>query len=118
MTAVCAARRQRALGGSSFSSPNVRVAFDSVRVLPETRVAFRRRKDGFTLEVAVPLKALAWTPVSGATLRGDVGVIYGDDTGARNILRSSGANRNTTLTADVGEDARLTPAEWGEIRVE
>ena len=107
-----------ATDGSSFSSPNVRVAFASVRVLTEARIAFKRGPTGFTLEAAVPLKVLGWNPVPGTTLRGDVGVIYSDDTGTKNILRSYWSNRNTSLTADVGEEARLTPFEWGEMRIE
>jgi photosystem II stability/assembly factor-like uncharacterized protein/sugar lactone lactonase YvrE len=107
-----------ATNGSSFSSPGGRVEFDSVRALNDARIAFRRGKKGFTLEAAVPLKTLGWHPMSGSVLRGDVGVIYSDDIGSQNILRSYWSNKVTNLTADVGYEARLTPAEWNEMQIE
>jgi len=106
-----------ATDGNSFSSPNVRIVFDSVRVQPEARIAFQRRKDGFTLEAVVPLEPLGWLPTPKSALMGDVGVIYADEDGKNNILRSYWSNKNTNLTADVGLESRLTPAQWGKIVV-
>ena len=103
---------------NSFSSPNCRVEFDSVRVLSDARVAFKRSETGFTIEAAVPLKAIGWKPEPGSLIKGDVGVIYSDDIGKSNILRSYWSNKSTNLTADVGEESRLQPREWSVILVE
>ncbi len=102
---------------SSFSSPNCRVEFDSVRVLPDAKIAFARGAAGFTIEAAVPLKSLGWKPEPGSAIKGDVGVIYSDDSGKSDILRSYWSNKNTNLTADVGEESRLQPKEWGDVMV-
>jgi hypothetical protein len=103
---------------TTFSSPNQTTRFDSVKMLTDAKVAFVRRQDGFALECSVPLAILNWNPVPGSTWRGDVGVIFADDVGQKNILRRYWANRNTNLTADTAMESALTPAEWGELRVE
>lgn len=103
--------------GTSFSSPNSRVTFDSVRVLAAARLAVQPRPGGLAIEAAIPLAALGWTPKPGE-LRGDVGVIYGDQEGSRNIQRTYWANRNTGLVSDVGQESRLTPSQWGRVAVD
>ncbi|MCK6487820.1 MAG: hypothetical protein L6R48_05665 [Planctomycetes bacterium] len=104
--------------GTSFSSPNCRVSFDSVRVLAEARLALQRTPAGVVIEAAVPLAALGWTPKPGSELRGDVGVIYGDEQGSRNLQRTYWSNRSAGLVSDVGEESRLVPNQWGRVVVE
>jgi hypothetical protein len=103
---------------TTFSSPNQTTRFDAVKVLADAKIAFVRRQDGFSLECSVPLAALNWKPAPGSAWRGDVGVIFADDAGQKDILRRYWSNRNANLTADTAGEAALTPAEWGELRVE
>jgi len=101
-----------------FSSPNVTVKFDSVHELPAARIAIDRGGRGYRLEAEVALEDLDWKPTKGGVYSGDVGVVFSDDTGTRNTLRAYWSNKKTNLTADVGEESRLAPCEWGELRVE
>lgn len=104
--------------GTTFSSPQGSVAFDSVRVVATARIGFQRRPGGFALEAAIPLAELGWTIKPKVDLRGDVGVIYGDPEGIRNVHRTYWSNRNTGLVSDVGNESRLVPSQWGRIVVE
>ena len=51
----------------------------------------------------------------GTTLRGDVGVIYADETGADRSLRLYYNNRETDMTADLTTEATLQPGNWGDV---
>ena len=72
----------------------------------------------YSIEAAIPLAELGWNPQAGGTYRGDVGVIYGDDAGTVNLLRSYWSNEATALVNDVPGEIMLFPAQWGELRVE
>ncbi|MFW6162315.1 MAG: hypothetical protein ACODAJ_06055, partial [Planctomycetota bacterium] len=101
-----------------FSSPVSAEPFDRVVKLEDARIAIRRRDDGYALEAAVPLDALGFAPEDGMVTRGDVGVIFSDPGGHRNVLRAYYANRETAVVNDIPSEARLEPKKWGVIRVE
>ncbi len=107
-------------GGAArtFSSPVAAVRFDHVAVVKEARVAVSRREGRYVLEAAVPLSALGWRPEAGLVTRGDVGVIFSDAGGSRNVLRLYYANKETAIVNDIPSEARLTPDKWGVLRVE
>jgi hypothetical protein len=102
----------------TFSSPVSAEAYDYVGVVQAAQVAVSRRADGYVLEAAVPLAALGLTPAAGTLLKGDIGVIFSDAGGARNVLRVDYANRDTGVVNDIPTEARLQPQKWGVIRVE
>jgi hypothetical protein len=101
-----------------FSSPTGSEAFDRVVVLPDAKVAIQRTGKGYTLEAAVPLSALGFAPKAGMVARGDVGVIFSDPGGSRNVLRAYYANKDTAIVNDIPSEARLEPAKWGAVRIE
>jgi hypothetical protein len=103
--------------GTSFSSPNQKVEFDSVRIIKGAVMAWKTFDDGFVFEAAVSLSELGWKPIAKQTITGDIGVIYADDTGTKNILRSYWTNKQTGLVSDIAAEATLTPSQWGEIRI-
>jgi hypothetical protein len=101
-----------------LSSPVSAEPFDRVLRLKEAQVAVTRTADGYTLEAAVPLRDLGLAPKPGMALRGDLGVIFSDPGGSRNVLRVDYANKDTAIVNDIPSEARLEPAKWGQVRVE
>jgi hypothetical protein len=84
--------------------------------LATARVAVARTADGYTLEAAVPLTELGIAP--GVTdLRGDVGVIFADATGANRALRLYYYNKNTKSVDDLTTEATLQPGDWGPLEL-
>ncbi|MBV9851248.1 MAG: hypothetical protein JO250_16380 [Armatimonadetes bacterium] len=101
------------------SSPTRLMGAVIARIVRPTsaRIAYRRSEDGYTLEAAVPLSDLGIASAAGDTLRGDVGVIYADETGANRSLRLYYYNRDTGMTADLTTEATLQPGNWGDIEL-
>jgi hypothetical protein len=77
-----------------------------------------RKGNGYILEAAVPLSAIGFSPKQGATYKGDVGVIWSDAGGSRNVLRVCYFNKDTSIVNDIPTEARLQPHRWGMITVE
>ncbi|NQT54177.1 hypothetical protein HQ576_19125, partial [bacterium] len=101
-----------------FSSPVASESFERVEVLASARVAIERGARGYTLEAAVPLKALRFAPAKGLLAKGDLGVIFSDQGGSRNVLRVYHANKATAIVNDIPSEVRLHPDKWGVLRVE
>ncbi len=101
-----------------FVSPVGRVEMARVERIVDAKVAVAITADGYDLEAAIPLDKLGWEfPVS-RTTRGDVGILFSDDTGTKCMLRRYWSNRNTNMVADLPSEARLQPGEWGTVVVE
>ncbi|HEY3378052.1 MAG TPA: FlgD immunoglobulin-like domain containing protein [Armatimonadota bacterium] len=88
---------------------------DEVKRLTTARVAYQRGNGYYTLEAAVPLRELGIDPATSETLRGDVGVIFSDETGRNRTLRLYHYNKRTSITADLTTEATLQPGEWGTL---
>ena len=93
---------------------------DSVLVVSDARVevkidAVNKR---YTVEAALPLAALGFTPSAGSTIRGDFGATHGDKEGRDTVLRSHWSNQNTGLVSDEVFELQMAPAAWGEIKFE
>jgi len=101
-----------------FTSPTGAEAFDRVEILTAAKVAVSRKGNGYILEAAVPLSAIGFSPKQGATYKGDVGVIWSDAGGSRNVLRVCYFNKDTAIVNDIPTEARLQPHRWGMITVE
>jgi hypothetical protein len=101
-----------------FISPVGRVEMDRVEAVADARVAVKVDPAGYTLEAAIPLKALGQPLPVGADIRADVGVLYSDQQGTRCVLRSYWSNRDTNVTADLPSEARLQPGNWGPAHVD
>ncbi len=101
-----------------FTSPVSAEAFDRVVLLKEAQVAIQRTKNGYTLEASIPLSSIRFIPKAGAIYRGDVGVIYSDTGGSRNVLRVCYFNKDTAIVNDIPTEVRLQPQNWGMMLVE
>ncbi len=87
---------------------------DRIALLDNARIALTRRANGYALEAAIPLADLGLAADSSATLRGDLGVVFSDSIGGRE-LRLYHYNKKTEMVADLTTEATLQPAEWGNI---
>ena len=107
-----------------FTSPLRTVTFDVVKDVsdqivlasatvrdPATKVVTEA-----TFELSVPLTVLEYSPVSGQSVPGDIGVLRGN--GFRTLQRIYWNNKATGLVSDVPSEAELTPKLWGTFKVE
>jgi len=105
----------------SFRNPGgTEVVFDEVSEIKDAKVAISDTPDGYLVEAAIPLKVLFdfYEPLwKGRVLQGDIGVIVADST-SRRIARIYRFNRQTQIVSDLPSEARLSPANWGEIEVQ
>jgi hypothetical protein len=101
-----------------FLSPARAVYFGAVKQLQDVRMAVTRSKTGYVLTAAIPLATLGIKPESSLTLPGDVGVIFGSESGNGARLRLYWANKETAITSDIPSEAALAPANWGRLRFE
>lgn len=90
---------------------------DQIVRLDTARVAIRRDATGkgYFVEASIPLKDLNLNPRSTDNLRGDVGVIFADESGRSRSLRLYYYNHDTAMVDDLATEATLQPNEWGTI---
>ncbi|NNM86954.1 MAG: hypothetical protein HKL95_00370, partial [Phycisphaerae bacterium] len=102
-----------AKGGVRLSTAH----FDRITRLTSAQVVIRRNVAGgyYTLEAKVPLKALHLNVQPGVNLRGDVGVVYADQSGHSRALRLYYYNHDTQMVNDLPTEATLQPDQWGPI---
>ena len=96
-----------------FASPVRTIHFDRVEDV-SSAVELAASGDG-DYEISVPLAVLGLRPVAGMTLRGDIGILRGDNFVTRHRVYWS--NKATAITADVPSEAELLPALWGKWEI-
>jgi sugar lactone lactonase YvrE len=102
-----------------FMSPSRAIYFGGVVELHDARIAMTRSKTGYVLTASVPLATLGINPEAASSfLIGDVGVIFGSESGNGARLRLYWANKETAITSDIPSEAALAPANWGRFRFE
>jgi len=92
--------------------------FDRVELLGDAKVAAKVEDKRYTVEAAIPIKALGIDLSSGTDLRGDVGFIASDAQGLIDVARTYWANKVANIVNDMPTEAWLYPATWGEFRLE
>jgi DNA-binding beta-propeller fold protein YncE len=90
---------------------------DRIVRLDSATVTVQRDAQGgcYNLEASIPLRDLSVDPVQENPLRGDVGVIFADESGHNRIERVYYYNKNTSIVADLPTETRLQPGEWGAV---
>jgi len=101
-----------------FNSPWRSASVDRVTVLTDAVIKVSKTKTGYELTARIPLAALGLPAGASEPLRADFGVIYGDDEGTINLLRSYWSNPSTGLVNDVPGETMINPGFWGTLRVE
>ncbi len=105
------------VSGTTAPTRLMGATIDQIVKLPSAKIGIQRSADGYTLEASVPLSDLGIDPAQGTIERGDVGVVYADETGANRSLRLYYYNHDTSMTADLTTEATLQPGNWGEIEM-
>lgn len=101
-----------------FNSPWRSARVDRVSVVEAADIKVTKTKTGYTVVARIPLAALGLPAEGGKTLLADFGVIYGDEAGESNILRSYWANPSTGLVNDVPGETMINPSLWGVLKTE
>ena len=101
-----------------FSSPWRTMHFDRVTRVDDVTVATAPTNGGYAVEASVPWSRLGVTPKAGLVLKGDVGVLMGDQGGTITVARHYWSNQATNLVNDVPGEAELQPALWGAFTLE
>lgn len=99
-----------------FTSPTGEEHFDEIKVIENFSLKYRKTPNGFVAEARIPLDVLGLSPTTGARIRMDLGVLYGNATGSQIAARSYLHNRSFSagVVNDLPHESRLEPAEWGE----
>ncbi len=96
-----------------FESPVRKSPFQYVAVEPSVRVTAQPGTTDSVMTAAVPWSVLGVTPKPGLTLRGDVAILFSDDTGAMTAQRVYWVDRETNVVNDTPTEAEFSPARWG-----
>ena len=101
-----------------FSSPVSTVFFDRVEDVTD-RIELAAGKDArgreANYELRIPLSLVGLRPQRGGTLRGDVGVLRGQN--GATVARVYWSNKATAIVSDVPSEAALAPQNWGVIEM-
>lgn len=97
----------------AFRSPWRTITIDVVEDVSDQVTLAADTQGNF--EMSVPLSTLHWHPMSGETVRADLGVLRGAN--GQTTQRVYWTNKATAITADVPSEAELTPRLWGKWRV-
>jgi hypothetical protein len=107
-----------------FESVVWKEIFDEVVAVNDIPMHCATDKDGYVVEAAIPW-ALLGSEYSRAVqekganrplvLVGDVGVIYGDEGGARNAIRYMWSDKSpeVSINNDIPSEVRIHPNQWG-----
>ncbi len=100
----------------SFTSSTGTETVDRITELTSAKITVQKTDNSYTLIVSIPLADLG-LPQGGAAmeLKGDFGVIYGDEPGTVDILRSYWSNQATGLVNDLSNEVRIIPKLWGTL---
>jgi len=99
-----------------FASPWRAENVDRVTRLDDAKITVKRMQGGYTLTATVPLAELGLPASGDVSLKGDFGVIYGDEAGSIDLLRSYWSNQSTALVSDVPGEIAINPNMWGTLR--
>jgi hypothetical protein len=88
---------------------------DDVAPWSDLPMNVRLEKGGYVVEAAIPWAELGVTPKSGLELRGDVGVIYGNEGGTKNAIRYMWSDKypEVSVNNDIPTEIRGHPNQWG-----
>ena len=104
------------LSPKTFSSGVIaKFVVADVRVLKDANIKVKIRKNGYSVEAAIPLAALGLKPADGLKLTGDFGVTHGDPKGRDTVLRTYWSNQATGIVNDEVFELKLEPGNWGEL---
>jgi RNA polymerase sigma factor (sigma-70 family) len=99
-----------------FESPVKARTFASVVPVQDAQVAFKTTRTGYVVEIRLPCDQIELRNArSGLRIRGDVGVLWGNEAGLMTERRTYLFNRGPAggVVSDTPTEAELHPGEWG-----
>ncbi len=96
-----------------FKSPVRESAFQYVGEEPAIQWQAAPGQRRYTVVAAIPWSALDVKPAAGLKLKGDIGILFADDTGARTAQRVQWADKETNVVNDQPTEAEFLPSRWG-----
>ena len=105
-----------------FFSGVVRTGYEmqSVAVLSGAKIEVKAdpKRQTYTVQTAIPQKALGITIKPGLKLRGDLGATHSDQPGTDTRLRTYWSNQSTGIVDDEVFELKMQPANWGRLSFE
>lgn len=101
---------------ASNNEANAR-SFDVVKRLSSAKLSVTPGIRGYSALVTVPLADLGFDVSPPSEIKGIAGVIFSDPSGTNRAARLYWHSKSTGLVSDVPSEAKLTPAQWGPIRL-
>jgi len=103
-----------------LSSPTGKESIDQIEVWDDVALTYDKTAGGFRAIAAIPLAKLGWKPISGTTVKMDLGYLFGNETGNQIGTRAYWSNHSFTasVTGDIPHESRIEPKEWGTAMVE
>lgn len=98
-----------------FESPVRKSEFAFVAEEPIAQFQIDAGTGSYTLRASIPWSVLAITPRPNMNLSADVGLLFGDDTGANTTQRVHWVDRETNVVNDIPTEAEFSPTRWGTI---
>lgn len=96
-----------------FKSPVRESPFAYVSVEPTITFQEQVGSREYVIAATIPWQVLGITPKAGLSLHGDLGILFGSDTGDRTDLRVQWVDKETNVVNDVPTEAEFFPANWG-----
>jgi len=96
-----------------FESPVRQSPFAHVSEATDIPFAATPGNGSYNLRATLPWPALAVQPTAGLKLRGDIGLLFGDDTGSNTAQRVHWVDRETNVVNDTPTEAEFFPDRWG-----
>ncbi len=97
----------------TFVSPVRASTFQYVAVQPSVTWQSRPGSGEYFVTASIPWAVLDVTPAAGGQLRGDVGILFGDETGGRTGQRVQWVDKQTNVVNDTPTEAEFSPLRWG-----
>ena len=100
----------------TYTSPVMNVPFDRVELLRNADVVIISEGSTYIVEARIPLADIGLSITDGMSVTGDMGIITSDALGQINAARIYHYNKQTELTSDLPQEARLDPVNWGVMK--
>lgn len=102
----------------TFASPVRKSVFTYVAEEPGIKLQVSQGPAEYTVTADIPWSVIGLQPAAGAEMKGDIGILFGDDTGMRTAQRIQWADKETNVVNDVPTEAEFEPNRWGTFVLE
>ena len=99
----------------TFKSPVRSSLFKYVSDEPSVQWQALPGANEYKVLATIPWSVLAVKPAAGLKFKGDVGILFGDATGAATGQRVQWADKETNVVNDTPTEAEFSPARWGDF---